>query len=66
MHSCFIYIKVMQELIYYLKKKKKKINESFLHQRRNKEIYKLPYIEDFEANVEVSEDKILCKLKHTR
>ncbi len=36
-----------------------------MHQRRNKEIYKLPYIEDFEANVEVSEDKILCKLEHT-
>jgi hypothetical protein len=56
----------MQELIYYLKKMKKKRNESFLHQRRNKEIYKLRYIEDFEANVEVSEDKILCKLEHTR
>ncbi len=26
----------------------------------------LPYLEDFEANVEVSEDKILCQLKHTR
>jgi hypothetical protein len=55
----------MQELIYYLKKKKKKRNESFLHQRKNKKIYKLPYIENFEANVEVSEDKILCKLEHT-
>jgi hypothetical protein len=58
-------VKVMQELIYYFKKKKKKRNESFLHQRRKKEIYKLPYIEDFEANVEVSEDKILYKLEHT-
>jgi hypothetical protein len=58
-------LKVMQELIYYLKTNKKKRNESFLHQRRNKEIYKLPYIEDFEANAEVSEDKILCKLEHT-
>jgi hypothetical protein len=55
----------MQELIYYLKKKKKKTNESFLHQRRNKEIYKLPYIEDFEANVEVSEDNIFCRLEQT-
>ncbi len=51
--------------MYYLKKKKKKRNESFLHQKRNKEIYKLPYIEDSEANVEVSEDKNLCKLEHT-
>jgi hypothetical protein len=55
----------MQELIYYLKKKKKRRNESFLHQRRNKEIYKLLNIEDSEANVEVSEDKILCKLEQT-
>jgi hypothetical protein len=54
----------MQKMIYYLKKKKKKRNE--LHQRRNKEICKLPYLEDFEANVEVAEDKILYKLKHTR
>jgi hypothetical protein len=44
--------------MYSLKKKKKKRNESFLHQRRNKEIYKLPYIEDFDVNVEVSEEKI--------
>jgi hypothetical protein len=56
----------MQELIYYFKKKKKKRNESFVHQRRNKEICKLPYLEGFEANVEVAEDKILYKLKHTR
>jgi hypothetical protein len=37
-----------------------------LQQRRNKEICKLPYLEDFEANVEVAEDKISCQLKHTR
>jgi hypothetical protein len=56
----------MQELMYYLKMKKKKRNESFLHQRRNKEICKLPYLADFEANVEVAEDKILYKLKQIR
>ncbi len=43
-----------------------KRNDSFLQQRKNKEICKLPYIEDFEAIVEVPEDKILCQLKHTR
>ncbi len=37
-----------------------KRNASFLHQRRNKEIYKLPYMEDFEANKDVSEDNIFC------
>ncbi len=36
-----------------------------MQQRRNKEICKLPYLEDFEANVEVAEDKIWCQLKHT-
>ncbi len=48
----------MQELIYSLKKKKKKKNYSIFYQRRNIEIYKLLYMEDFEANVQVSEDKI--------
>ncbi len=38
--------------IFILKKKIKKRNDSYLHQRRNKEIYKLPYMEHFEANVE--------------
>ncbi len=57
---------VMQEWMYSLKKKKKKRNDSFLKQRRNKEICKLPYMEDLEAIVEVPEDKILCQLKHTR
>ncbi len=37
-----------------------------MQQRRNKEICKLPYLEDFEANIEVAEENILCQLKHTR
>ncbi len=37
-----------------------------LLRRNNKKVYKLPYMEDFEANVEVSEEKILCQLKCTR
>jgi hypothetical protein len=56
----------VQELIYSLKKKKKKKNNLIFSLRRNIEIYKLPYMEDFEAKVKVSEDKILCQLKHTR
>jgi hypothetical protein len=28
-----------------------------LQRRNNKKVYKLPYMEDFEANVEVSEEK---------
>ena len=65
-HSCFTLTEVLQELIYSFKKKKQKRNDSFLQQRRNKEICKLPYLEDFEANVEVAEDKILCQLNYTR
>jgi hypothetical protein len=37
-----------------------------LLQRRRKESYKSLYKEDFEANVEISEEKILCQLKCTR
>jgi hypothetical protein len=53
-------------MIYSFKKKKQKRNDSYLQQRRNKQICILPYLEDFEANVEVAEDKILCQLKHTK
>jgi hypothetical protein len=56
----------MQEFIYSLKKRKRKRNYSLLLQRRSKKSYKLPYMEDFEANVEVSEEKMLCQLKCTR
>jgi hypothetical protein len=35
-----------------------------LQQRRNKEICKLPSLEDFEANVEVTDDKILYQLNY--
>jgi hypothetical protein len=42
----------MRVNIFVLKKKKKKRNDSYLHQRRNKEIYKLPYMEHFAASVE--------------
>ncbi len=37
-----------------------------LLQRRRKISYKLSYMEDFEANVEISEEKIFFKLKCTR
>ncbi len=37
-----------------------------LLQRRGKDGCKLSNMEDFEANVEVSEEKILCQLKCTR
>ncbi len=37
-----------------------------LQRRSNKKGYKLLYMEDFEANVAVSEEKILCLLKCTR
>jgi hypothetical protein len=38
-----------------------------LLQRRNtKKVYKFPCMEDFEPNVEVLEEKILCQLKCTR
>jgi hypothetical protein len=56
----YLKIEVLQVLIYSFKKKKQKRNDSFLQQRMNKEICKLPYLEDFEANVEVAEDKILA------
>jgi hypothetical protein len=54
-------------LIYSVKKgrKRKGMIHSLL-QRRRKISYKLSYMEDFEANVEISEEKIFFKLKCTR
>jgi hypothetical protein len=54
-------------LIYSVKKKKKKKrNDSFFASKEKKKSYKLPYMEDFKVNVEISEEKILFKLKCTR
>jgi hypothetical protein len=42
----------------FFQKKIYKRNDLFLHQRRNNEFDSLAYMDDFEANVDVSEDKI--------
>jgi hypothetical protein len=64
-----LYFDSSPERVYIFCKKRRRKRKGMIHsvlQRRRKISYKLSCMEDFEVNVEISEENILFKLKCTR